>query len=554
MVIKADGSKWACQSCLKGHRVSGCTHTDRELTLVPKKGRPVTQCQHCRQERKKRSAHVGCDCGDAQKPHHPKEKCIHLREAEERAKAGFHDDHPVESAERSAAHLAAVAQEQGCCCPHGGKCSCAILKKEVDKDKSTTPPHGPAVKPKLESTKSDGHITVFQNGHHKPCHRKNHAAHESGLPYKLPMTRHSSDHSVKTKARRSVDSLALENNGQFHSFMCAPPTNDAPFHPARRQSKSEQPSPKLSGADAFNNSMSDMRFAEVDFSNLGPSMTNLSQQSGATGIFDFASTEPASAIADSSYDPWSALPSADSAGIASNNFFGAWPTNVDPTGMVQPALTAASSGTQSEIDELPPMDDLYGFTMPSIQEVDGGFSGATGLGSPGLNRRSLPADFKPIDITSPTAESDWQNMVGGMNAPSTDNLMGYGSSSQPNYNDWQTASGAPKSPRPRGLPMYGRSASRSLGPSSAPANDSDDLMRQLFPEMENTPSMFSPTKDPLSGTAGMDFGPMDENLDFTAHQWNDGSMSMPTDNASFPSPFDMSRNYSNPDFMGDWSQ
>ncbi|KAI7656840.1 hypothetical protein KC319_g9647, partial [Hortaea werneckii] len=60
MVVKSDGTKWACQSCLKGHRVSGCNHTDRELTLVPKKGRPVTQCQHCRQERKKRSAHVSC--------------------------------------------------------------------------------------------------------------------------------------------------------------------------------------------------------------------------------------------------------------------------------------------------------------------------------------------------------------------------------------------------------------------------------------------------------------------------------------------------------------
>jgi len=27
MVVKEDGTKWACSSCLKGHRVSGCTHT-----------------------------------------------------------------------------------------------------------------------------------------------------------------------------------------------------------------------------------------------------------------------------------------------------------------------------------------------------------------------------------------------------------------------------------------------------------------------------------------------------------------------------------------------
>lgn len=29
MVVKEDGTKWACQSCLKGHRVSGCTHTGK---------------------------------------------------------------------------------------------------------------------------------------------------------------------------------------------------------------------------------------------------------------------------------------------------------------------------------------------------------------------------------------------------------------------------------------------------------------------------------------------------------------------------------------------
>lgn len=36
---------------------------DRPLQVVPKKGRPVSQCQHCRTMRKTRSAHIKCGCG-----------------------------------------------------------------------------------------------------------------------------------------------------------------------------------------------------------------------------------------------------------------------------------------------------------------------------------------------------------------------------------------------------------------------------------------------------------------------------------------------------------
>lgn len=93
-----------------GRTTSLTTSPDRELVLVPKKGRPVSQCQHCRLERKKRSAHVSCDCGSADKPHHDKGKCIHLREAQDRAAAGLNEvdvgDDP--------ARLARIHQQQGC--------------------------------------------------------------------------------------------------------------------------------------------------------------------------------------------------------------------------------------------------------------------------------------------------------------------------------------------------------------------------------------------------------------------------------------------------------
>ena len=40
---------------------------DRVLTHINKKGRPVSQCPHCRGLRKSRAAHTKCECGD--KPH-----------------------------------------------------------------------------------------------------------------------------------------------------------------------------------------------------------------------------------------------------------------------------------------------------------------------------------------------------------------------------------------------------------------------------------------------------------------------------------------------------
>jgi hypothetical protein len=84
MIVK-DGEKFACDACIRGHRVSSCTHkgmidqfegrrlylesvadksTDRKLNHVNKKGRPVSQCQHCRGLRKVRASHVKCDCGE----------------------------------------------------------------------------------------------------------------------------------------------------------------------------------------------------------------------------------------------------------------------------------------------------------------------------------------------------------------------------------------------------------------------------------------------------------------------------------------------------------
>ncbi|OCF44006.1 hypothetical protein I317_02112 [Kwoniella heveanensis CBS 569] len=62
-MVLINDKKYACEKCIKGHRVTGCTHTDRPLYEVKKKGRPTTQCQHCKEKRK--SSGSSCVCGDA---------------------------------------------------------------------------------------------------------------------------------------------------------------------------------------------------------------------------------------------------------------------------------------------------------------------------------------------------------------------------------------------------------------------------------------------------------------------------------------------------------
>lgn len=58
------GSPPRSDTCIKGHRSSACKHIDRPLFEIQKKGRPVTQCSHCRELRKTKQVHIKCSCGD----------------------------------------------------------------------------------------------------------------------------------------------------------------------------------------------------------------------------------------------------------------------------------------------------------------------------------------------------------------------------------------------------------------------------------------------------------------------------------------------------------
>ncbi|KAI9250167.1 copper fist DNA binding domain-containing protein [Phascolomyces articulosus] len=59
-----NGIKFACNSCIKGHRSSHCNHVERPLFEIRRKGRPVTQCAYCRDLRKTKQVHVKCVCSE----------------------------------------------------------------------------------------------------------------------------------------------------------------------------------------------------------------------------------------------------------------------------------------------------------------------------------------------------------------------------------------------------------------------------------------------------------------------------------------------------------
>ncbi|KAG1457178.1 hypothetical protein G6F56_006668 [Rhizopus delemar] len=66
MYIK--GLKYACTSCIKGHRSSSCSHIDRPLFEIRKKGRPSSQCALCKDLRKTKQIHAKCECSNNQQP------------------------------------------------------------------------------------------------------------------------------------------------------------------------------------------------------------------------------------------------------------------------------------------------------------------------------------------------------------------------------------------------------------------------------------------------------------------------------------------------------
>ncbi|ORE11825.1 hypothetical protein CU097_010723 [Rhizopus azygosporus] len=61
-MIIINNIKYACEKCIQGHRSSRCDHRERKLVAVRKKGRPISQCDSCREKRKIKQIHQKCEC------------------------------------------------------------------------------------------------------------------------------------------------------------------------------------------------------------------------------------------------------------------------------------------------------------------------------------------------------------------------------------------------------------------------------------------------------------------------------------------------------------
>ncbi|KAI7628465.1 hypothetical protein KC343_g5703 [Hortaea werneckii] len=252
--------------------------------------------------------------------------------------------------------------------------------------------------------------------------------------------------------------------------------------------------------------------------------------------------------------------------MPTDNYFGAWPTGTDNVGLSQPALTAASSGTQSEIDEISGVDDMYSFGMPSIQEDMSSinFLGTSGTGSPQSNRRSLPPDFFSV---LPGTGSEWQPTEPGFAASNaqTERKEAPGPQIMNFDNMWQMPPLLPATELPYRQASFQSATSQPFSQGfNAASRNGPDPFEELFPGMDCSGTGYSSLNNsqdldnfsksvPSNATsAPINFTPSNAN-GFSSQPWTDGSMSVP--NNPFASPFNMSgQGFDGSNFDGDWSQ
>ncbi|KIW04195.1 uncharacterized protein PV09_04503 [Verruconis gallopava] len=332
-----EGQKWACQSCIRGHRVSNCTHADRELFPIAPKGRPVKQCEHCRTARKDKSHHAKCNCGNKK-----------------------HKDVSSESGPK--------IEGFGCSCHKpGNKCVCGIKSEAADlriQEQLLRRPLPVKSRPTLDTRVSE---SVLTTGHPKPQHR-NTLGHTSCQPYqkpKRPASLHGPSHKDAVSSDlmdgepRAADDMLLLNGNASKMYGMDVPTMSADNLPAYFPTGFESGldfGNYFSGSDVSTPDASSQLFrttsADAISSQSGWYDTTLSTVAEAPG--DFV-TSPTGVYGESDWNIPSAtsdffspsdLPLSTSMNKLSQTISHSGESNYQSV----PGLTASSSGAQSEID------------------------------------------------------------------------------------------------------------------------------------------------------------------------------------------------------------
>ncbi|KAL9024590.1 MAG: hypothetical protein Q9196_006408 [Gyalolechia fulgens] len=343
-----DGEKWACEACVRGHRVSNCQHSDRLLTHINKKGRPVSQCPHCRGLRKARASHVKCECGE--KPH-GKEECSDI---------GSQSDHgEIAAVESSLANI--TPEGKTCCCTHGQRCTCALKREYLESVPETgLPKPSPASllarKPRLSATNSESALTHFTNGHHKPVHKHNDAHTKLGAPYKIPIP-----HSISGNqdiASKSSESLPLGRTLEYTPSPLQDTISTA--QQQVRQVKSEHGSPKPKALPRFSGIDSPLPPLDLSYpayiDSIGSPLPDeyLTDYHLRKGFDPYLTAHDDVPIMSPGLNmppvDWTALDLGASSSFNPPSSYASF----DHNNVVQPALTTSSSGEISDVEEYTP--------------------------------------------------------------------------------------------------------------------------------------------------------------------------------------------------------
>lgn len=275
----------------------------------------------------------------------------------------------------------AAGEESGCCCYTGTKCTCGIKKEpltlKLDTNFQKHIQQANRSKPRLTSTQSDTQLTVFANGHHKPCHRLNNAAHTSGAPYKIP--RHNTlngpssgyhshsgslGHYPGVAAHRSPEEFGVSEPSSFHQYSASVDSlslSTLPEADGRSETTGifySQP-PSNCGAASDRSSPVDVQSADAfGFSQWPWTAGTQMSQPATTYSLDALSTSPTAADYLPNFDNDFAIPSA---GLNPAPLWSAGDLPLD-TGRLGKAMTPPSLGGES--------------TRPSVPGLTSGSSGA----------------------------------------------------------------------------------------------------------------------------------------------------------------------------------
>lgn len=398
-----DGEKYACEACVRGHRVSSCHHSgkwlplllyskdsltnvldalDRPLSYVHKKGRPVTQCQHCRGGRKSKSTHVKCECGEKT---HTKSECGARGNKSEQTnggEVGAAIDHAVDLVSDHT-----TVQNQ-CCCSHGERCTCCASKKKEPSPNRVTKPGAKAnsidsKKPRLTTARSEGTLTVFKDGHHKPAHKHNDMAHRCGAPYKIP--RSHTIHAPSGLSQRIAERSPIPAPIVAPQFSHQDTITSAPQPARRAQSEHNSPSfgpitPQQSEISSGVPSIEPSPYPPQYASSISP-MNGYGMQGQLADNNYFSSPDPEFPL--SAATPMSAPP-VDWATFGLSYGPDSFPaTYSQPPSYAgidyssgQPGLATSSSGDVSDLEEFPPFPSTMGQSNELQDVVIGDMSDA----------------------------------------------------------------------------------------------------------------------------------------------------------------------------------